>query len=397
MKNIGKPYLLTVSAQIKVDKHGVRWADPLWAKDLALHLEYIDDLTLACPTVYADPFDEDVDLSREPFSRVKFVELPRPKNHIDALLMLPALIKAMWSAASENFIVHTGFGSWPISEGLLAAPIAKLQGKFLITNVESSFWRSDTTQETWFNVLRGASIERLNGLCIRAANLRFFTSKAYLRDFLPADAPNAYVVPATWIDSSTILDDETAKDDWVKKENEIRLLFAGRLTHEKGVRVVLDAIRKVSREPISVTIIGDGPLKAECQRLALEEHSRVVLRDPIPYGTAFFTMLRNYDVVVVPSLSDEQPRIIFDAFSQGIPVLGSDTGGIREVVDDGVNGRLVATGNSDALSEIMAWAAHNRPELKTMGLAALSKSRRFTHHAMHERRRDIIARTLENL
>jgi glycosyltransferase involved in cell wall biosynthesis len=129
----------------------------------------------------------------------------------------------------------------------------------------------------------------------------------------------------------------------------------------------------------------------------VEQPDRVFLCDPIPYGPAFFAMLRKHNAVVVPSLSDEQPRIIFDAFSQGLPVLGSDTGGIREVVDDGVNGKLVVPGSSLALSEILEWAACNGPELERMGLTALRKSQTYTHLAMHEKRSNIIAGAVTTL
>src|ERR1700688_279137 len=131
MKSITQPYLLTVSAHIKVDRDGIRWADPLWAKDLALHLDYIENLTLACPRVYADHLAADVALVGEPFDRINFVELPRPKNHLDAILTLPETIKKIWSAVGANVITHTGFGGWPISEGLLAVPVARIRGKFL--------------------------------------------------------------------------------------------------------------------------------------------------------------------------------------------------------------------------------------------------------------------------
>jgi glycosyltransferase involved in cell wall biosynthesis len=390
MKSITQPYLLTVAAHIRVDHDGVRWADPLWAKDLALHLDYIENLTLACPRVYADHLVADVALIGEPFDRIKFVELPRPKNHLDAILMLPETIKKIWGAVGSNGITHTGFGGWPISEGLLAAPIARMRGKFLITNVESSFWRIDGGQEKWFNVIRAALIERLNRLCIRAADLRFFTSKAYLREFLEPGAPHAYVAPATWIDSSTILDNDAAIEDWAKKTNEIKLLFAGRLTREKGVSILLDAVRNVNLSNASIAIIGEGPLRTDCENLALHGQSRVSILEPVPYGQQFFNLLRQFDAVIVPSISDEQPRIIFDAFSQGVPVLGSDTGGIREVVDDGVNGRLIVPGSAAALSGLMEWAGRSRSDLRTMGLAALEKSRAFTHRSMHEQRCNII-------
>jgi glycosyltransferase involved in cell wall biosynthesis len=384
------PYLLSVCVPIKVDDNGDRWTDRLWAKDLAAHTEYIKNLTLACPRIYASPSSSDVSLNVEPFNRLKFVDLPLPRNHFEAIKRFPETAQKMWRAVSANTIIHTGFGSWPISEGLYAVPMARLQKKFLITYVESSFWRVNGLSSRWHDRLRAVILERLNRICIENANLRFFTSRAYFGEFLPPNSPHSYVAPATWIDESIILDDETLAADWDNKTGPIRLLFAGRLTQEKGLRVFLDAVRAVREseriQDLSISAIGDGPLKSECQNA-----SNVSLLDPVAYGPEFFNLLRRYDAVVVPSISDEQPRIIFDAFSQGVPVLGSDTGGIREVVEDGIDGLLFAPASPNALADTMKWAGSNRKALQVMGLAALRKSREFTHRSMHQRRSDIIA------
>ena len=55
----------------------------------------------------------------------------------------------------------------------------------------------------------------------------------------------------------------------------------------------------------------------------------------LAYGEPFFAMLRGHDLMAVPSLSDEQPRVIFDGFAQALPVIASDTPGIVECVTDG--------------------------------------------------------------
>jgi glycosyltransferase involved in cell wall biosynthesis len=393
MHKITEQYLLTVAARIVVDRAGVRWTDRLWAKDLALHLDYIENITLACPRDFSEPADSDVALRGEPFDRIKFVELPRPKNHIDAILSLPETFSKMWGAVGANTIIHTGFGGWPISEGLFAAPMAKLRGKFLITNVESSFWRASESNASWFNAARSGILENLNRRCVNAADLRFFTSQAYLDDFLCPPAERAYVIPATWVDDAIILDDQDALDSWAKKVGPIKLLFAGRLTQEKGINVLLEATRNSDPSSTSITILGEGPLRPLCEALA-QTRRGINMLGPVHYGPEFFKLLRQFDAVIVPSISDEQPRIIFDTFSQGVPILGSDTGGIREVVDDGHNGRLVAAGDSSALAELIEWTCHNRAALKQMGLSALQKSRNFTHRAMHDNRSEVIAEAL---
>jgi glycosyltransferase involved in cell wall biosynthesis len=383
------PYLLSVSVPMKLDQRGFRWTDRLWAKDLAAHTAYIKNLTVACPCIHACPDSSDASLDVEPFNTIKFVELPLPRNHWEAVKLLPETARKMWEAVSANTIIHTGFGSWPISEGLFATPMAKIQKKFLITYVESSFWRVNGLSPRLHDRLRAVVIERLNRLCIRNANLRFFTTKAYLEEFLQSSSAHSYVAPATWIDESVILDDETVVAEWEKKTGPIRLLFAGRLTQEKGLRIFLDAVRSVRKttdsRALSISVIGDGPLKSECHG-----SKDLFVIDSIAYGPEFFELLRSYDAVVVPSISDEQPRIIFDSFSQGVPVLGSDTGGIREVVSDGIDGRLFAPATPVALADMMSWAACNRKALRDMGLAAVRKSKEFTHPSMHRKRSEII-------
>jgi len=397
---ISQSYLLCVSVPIIIDEKGVRWCNELWAKDLALHLNYLTDLTVACPRIFAKPTKLDVPLNVAPFDRLNFIELPVSKNHWGAIILLPGLLWKMWRGVRKATVVHTGFGWWPISEGWMAVPMGKLQAKFVVTNVESSFWRV-TSDAKWHRRVRGAITEHLNRYCISVADLRFFTSKAYVDEFLKKNAERAYVIPATWIDEEQILTEDQASVCWSSKTGKIRLLYAGTLVSEKGVNVLIEAVRQVAQEhaKLAITIIGSGPLQRACADLAasLTENSvSVVMLEPVKYGEPFLNLLRSFDAVLAPSLSDEQPRVIFDAFSQAVPVLGSDTGGIREVVDHQLNGQLFAAGQVDALAKALDWASHNRQTLQAMGMNALAKCRQFTHRSMHVTRHGILLKALNS-
>ncbi len=392
-----EPYFLSVCVPIKMDRNGVRWSNELWTKDLAFHLEYLNDLTLACPRIFAEPSSFDRPLNVAPFDRLKFIDLPNSKNYLEALRSLPELISKMWKGIRAAEIVHTGFGGWPITEGWLAVPIGRLQKKFVITNVESSPWRTRGRDAKWHQRLRGFISERLNRWCVKAADLRLFTSKAYLEEFLgqaEGVAERAFVSPATWIDDAIIQSEDQAVDNWNKKFGDVRLLFAGRLVANKGLRVLLEAVGRIANQVTAhIAIIGEGPLAAECHDFARQYEGsslKFELLDPVQYGPAFFGLLRRFDAVIVPSISDEQPRLIFDAFSQGIPVLGSGTGGITEIVKDDVNGKLFKSGDALSLAETLKWASQNRDALRMLGISALRLSRLFTHRSMHERRSEII-------
>ena len=107
----------------------------------------------------------------------------------------------------------------------------------------------------------------------------------------------------------------------------------------------------------------------------------------------FYDLIREYDYLLVPIISDEQPRVIFDAFSQGVPVIGSDASGVLDVVDE--NNSLIFRKNDPRdLVRVLLFALEN-PKLKSvMGLAALESVKNKTHAGMHRDREYFIKRTL---
>lgn len=109
-------------------------------------------------------------------------------------------------------------------------------------------------------------------------------------------------------------------------------LFFGRLVEEKGVDLIIEAAKQ---SLVPVKIIGDGPeleqLKAKCSS---GEISSVEFVGP-KWGSDLKKMLYAAKFVVVPSVWHENfPYVIFQAFAAGKPVLGSDRGGIPELVGD---------------------------------------------------------------
>ncbi|MCQ6497982.1 glycosyltransferase family 4 protein, partial [Vibrio parahaemolyticus] len=81
---------------------------------------------------------------------------------------------------------------------------------------------------------------------------------------------------------------------------------------------------------------GMGPLADECRRFAQAHKGRIQVRflDPVPYGAPFFELLRSYHGMVLANRQDEQPRVIFDAFSQAVPVIATRTRGICDIVTE---------------------------------------------------------------
>ena len=140
-------------------------------------------------------------------------------------------------------------------------------------------------------------------------------------------------------------------------------LFVGVLERYKNIEGLVEAWRRVARWQPDATlrIVGDGSHRDLVRRLVDELpeqthwHRRLTAR-----GVA--GALDRASVLVLPSRSEGLPRIAIEALERGRPVLGTDAGGIPDIVRHDVNGLLVASESIPELSEAMLRLARD-PDL----------------------------------
>ena len=126
-------------------------------------------------------------------------------------------------------------------------------------------------------------------------------------------------------------------------------LFAGRLSPEKGLTTLIDAWRRMSPDAI-LRIAGTGPLEDELKARACGAENIEFMGFIEPERLA--EIRRKARFLVIPSeWWENAPLTILEAFSDGIPVLGSNIGGIPEMVRPGETGELFEPGNRDDLTE----------------------------------------------
>ncbi len=137
----------------------------------------------------------------------------------------------------------------------------------------------------------------------------------------------------------------------------------GRLTPWKGHRVFLDAAAKLVQKglPGHFIVVGDDvdPISGRSQyRPLLEDYAKTLgIQDRVTF-TGFRkdipNVMRGLDILVIPSLRpDPSPLVTVEGLASGIPVVGSNSGGIAEVILDGKTGRLFPPGDSLALATIL--------------------------------------------
>lgn len=149
------------------------------------------------------------------------------------------------------------------------------------------------------------------------------------------------------------------------------VLYAGRLSHEKGVDVLIDAAALLPAG-IDITIAGDGPelgaLRRRAEETGVAGRVRFAGRLPSP---ELHVLMRQSAVVVAPSRwYENQPMVVLEAFGCARPVVASDLGGMPELVTDGVTGRLVKHDDPAALAAALTELATDPVRAHEMGVAA---------------------------
>jgi glycosyltransferase involved in cell wall biosynthesis len=158
----------------------------------------------------------------------------------------------------------------------------------------------------------------------------------------------------------------------VKEKSErnanLRLGFLGRWHRLKGIDILVEAVRNLPSD-VSVEVIiyalaqGDHEQTYQQKVLALAaDDSRIQFKHPVE-REAVFSTIADLDMLAVPSQWLETgPLVVLEAQSVGTPILGSNLGGIAELVDHGVNGWLLPAGDVLAWSKAIALFS-KRPDL----------------------------------
>lgn len=162
-----------------------------------------------------------------------------------------------------------------------------------------------------------------------------------------------------------------------RSDGEIRAIAAGSLNEKKGHRYLLDAIAEVRRtEPrLTLDLYGDGELRSQ-----LEQQARSLgIEDAVRFG-GYVTLdglaekMRESDLHLLPSLRENQPLVAAEAMATGIPTVGTDVGGVPEMLEGGA-GVVVARADSKALAGAIAEVCSSLDSYQPAALAQLARER----------------------
>jgi glycogen synthase len=159
-----------------------------------------------------------------------------------------------------------------------------------------------------------------------------------------------------------------------------KIVFIGRLSHQKGVSHLIKAFVELRRLGTDATLIlaGDGPYRRRLQKevIAGGIDDRTVFlgsvhHDDIPL------LLASTDVLVVPSIYEEFGSVLLEAMAAGIPIVASRVGGIPFTITHGENGLLVPPKDESQLTNTVRLILRDRHLAERLGRRAAIDAQKY--------------------
>jgi D-inositol-3-phosphate glycosyltransferase len=163
------------------------------------------------------------------------------------------------------------------------------------------------------------------------------------------------------------------------------ILFVGRIQPLKGPDVAIRALHELGRADALLLIVGgasgpEGGGEVERARQLVDElglADRVRFVPPQPHHI-LSSYYRAADVVIVPSRSESFGLVALEAAACGIPVVASAVGGLQSLVDDGVNGYLIARRDPARFAEAINRILDDPLLAASMSVASAARAKRYT-------------------
>jgi glycosyltransferase involved in cell wall biosynthesis len=276
------------------------------------------------------------------------------------------LLRRLVSRYRPDVVCATGYKADVLAAWLGATPsVATLRG-----------WTAQDAKVRFFEWLDRRTLRRHDSVIVVSHVLRDAAIRAGVAPQRVFWVPNA-IDPAQ-------LPSPRQREDLCREigaDPERPLLAAvGRLSPEKGQRVLVDAFSRVRhRLPGSrLAIVGDGPeeasLRGQVETLGLAQD--VTFMGLRADGQQIIGAL---DALALPSFSEGMPNVLLEAFAYGTPVVATRVGGVPDMLSDGDSGWLVSPGDAEGLAFALVEALADASEARRRAARARSiLAERFT-------------------
>lgn len=238
-------------------------------------------------------------IQRERFTEI-IISTPGP-------IGLTALLAAKMLNLQTSGIYHTDFPQYIriLTEDSFLESVAWNYMRWFYGQLDTIFVNSEEYRQSW--IKRG----------LDAAKLKIFPRGLDTEFFHPTRRDAAFF------------------EKFGAPNGQVRLLYVGRVSREKDLDILANAYRRLRGEnlPVQLYLVGDGPYSQALSDDLPEACFTGYLR-----GEELAAAYASADIFVFPSTTDTFGNVIIEAQASGVPVVVSDSGGPKELVEDNANG-----------------------------------------------------------
>ncbi len=278
-------------------------------------------------------------------------------------------------AALEPRIVHVNMPGPQDGQMGLLVPLSRMAGASGVVVTEhlpmvESTWKRKLLKRISYNW-----VDRVATVC--HANVRYLVEKQFVPRGKVEVIHNA-------VDRSFGCDGggeaDNVKDRYHIPSRRVVVVFVGNLLEHKGLHRIIHVLSEAPELPWHLLVVGDGPERENCEQklrsLDMSERASFAGKVPAPEVEK---LLRQADVLALPSTTEGMPYVILEAMAASLPVVSTNVYGIPEMVVDGETGLLVEPGDHPGLARALHTLIRNGNSRTTMGREARSRfEQRFT-------------------
>jgi len=246
---------------------------------------------------------------------------------------------------SKSQMYNTVSSQDPLFIGVVAYIISKLlKTKLLVSVFGMNVFSKGWLKEKWFNrFIKPISIFILS----QATALQTDTMDSFslLQKKYKSKTFYKLVIP-------TNLKDFDVNRDYHGEGRKV--LYVGRLSHEKNIPFLVEVIKSTAQKIPSIhfTVIGNGPLRSYfLAQINKNELTKFVTYIPELSRKEIVSYFQNNDIFILTSFYEGLAKVFMEAGMSGMPIVTTDVGGARDIIEHGKTGYIVSHGDTLEMTE----------------------------------------------
>lgn len=356
-------------------------------KDALLrYTSVFEDVTFVSRQISVDK--EPINMSLATTERVDFVEIPNFKS-----------LKSYHNKRKAKKIIQNKvkdadciIARLPSSIGSLAVKYAQKYHKPYLVEVVGcaldGFWTHGSILGKIIAPFEFLNMRRI----VRNSKHTIYVTKDFLQKRYPTEGISTNCSNVEILENSQqVFDNRIYKIDRMDKEEKYKIGMIGALDGKfKGFDIAIKAMGLVNKiqDNVELHIVGPGDPK-EWRILAEKEgiENKVIFHGTLPNGQPVFDWLDSVDIYIQPSRTEGLPRSIIEAMSRGCPVIGSNVGGIPELLDEDC---IFDNFDHEELANMILEHGLDKDWLKRKAKVNFEEAKHYNKEKIDKRRREFL-------